>query len=97
MLWDSDGSQYNWDGNHGFWKRQIAVLSGPDGAKDLLTILKGPDCQWGSECQWVVEGSLGVQSPILDSEGPEVVKMNGNGLHKKVYSRGPGSREIAKT
>ena len=43
VLGDSDGSHYYWDGNHGFWKRQIAVLSGPDGAKDLLTVLKGPD------------------------------------------------------
>ena len=62
MLWDSDWSQYYWDGNQGFWKGQIAVLSGPDGAKDLLTILKGPDRQWGSECHWVV------QSPILSSD-----------------------------
>ena len=25
-----------WDGNQGFLKGQIAVLSGPDGAKELL-------------------------------------------------------------
>ena len=37
---------------------QIAVMSGPDGAKELLTILKVPDRQGGLDCQWVVEGSL---------------------------------------
>ena len=50
ILGHSDGSQYYWDGNQGFWKGQIAVLSGPDGAKDLFTVLKGPDRQGGSEC-----------------------------------------------
>ena len=63
VLEDSDGSQYYWDGNQGFWKGQIAVLSGPDDAKDLFTVLKGPDQQGGSECHWVVEGSLVFRAP----------------------------------
>ena len=40
-------------------------MSGPDGAKDLLTILKGPDRQVGSECHWVVEDSLVFIAPYL--------------------------------
>ena len=43
VLEDSYGSQYYLDGNQGFWNGQIAVLSGPDGAKDLFTVLKDPD------------------------------------------------------
>ena len=50
VLEDSDGSQYYWYGNQGIWKGQIDVLSGPDGATDLLTVLKGSDRQGGSEC-----------------------------------------------
>ena len=57
VLRHSDGSQYYWDGNQGFWKGQIVVLGGPDGGIDLFTVLKGPDRQGGSECPWVVEGS----------------------------------------
>ena len=57
---DSDGSR---NGNQGFWKGQISVLSGPDDAKDLLTVLKGSDQQGGSECQWVIEGSLVWRAP----------------------------------
>ena len=52
------GRHYYWDGNHVFWKCQIAVLSSPDGEKDLLPVPKGPDRQGGSEYHWVVEGSL---------------------------------------
>ena len=66
VLWDSDGSQYYWDGNEGFWKGQIAVLSGPDGANDLSTVLKGPDQQGGSECHW---GFTGVQVSVLGFDG----------------------------
>ena len=70
LLWYSDGSQYDWYyNNQGFWKSKIAVLSGPDGAKDLLTILKGSDWQGGSECDWVAEVSSGVQSHILGYNG----------------------------
>ena len=60
---DSDGSQYYSDGNQGFLKGQITVVSGPDGVKDLFTVLKGSDRQGGSECHWVVEGSLVFRSP----------------------------------
>ena len=28
----------------------VECRTGPDGAKDLLTVLKGPDRQGGSEC-----------------------------------------------
>ena len=69
FLGDSDGSQYDWYGNQGFWKSQIAGLSGPDGAKGLLAVFKGSDQQGGSEFHWVIEGSLGVRTPILGSEG----------------------------
>ena len=63
MLWDSDGCQYYLISNHGSRKRQIAVLSGTDGAKHLLTVLKGPDRHGGSECHCVVEGSLVFRVP----------------------------------
>ena len=63
IVGDSDGSQYYWDGNQVFWKGQNAAVGGPDGATDLLTILKGPDRQGGSECRLVVEGSLVFRAP----------------------------------
>ena len=52
VLWDSERYQYYWK----VLKSQIAVFSGPEGATDLFTVLKGPDQQGGSECPWVVEG-----------------------------------------
>ena len=64
-MYGSDGSQYTGDSNHGLWRDKISVLSCPDGANDLLTILKGPDRQVGSECHWVVEGSLVFIAPFL--------------------------------
>ena len=69
VLGDSDGSQHYSNGNQVFWKSQMAVLSGPDGAKGLLAVFKGSDQQGGSEFHWVIEGSLGVRTPILGSEG----------------------------
>ena len=64
-MYGAVGSRYYWDGNQVFWKGQIAVLSGPDGEKDLLTVLKSPDPQGGSESHWFVEGSLIFKAPYL--------------------------------
>ena len=69
MLYNFDGSQHYLNGNQVFWKSQMAVLSGPVGAKSLLAVFKGSDQQGGSEFHWVIEGSLGVWTPILGSEG----------------------------
>ena len=38
-------------------------MSGPDGAKDLFTVVKGPDRQGGLECLWNVEGSWVFRAP----------------------------------
>ena len=67
VLEDSDGSQYYWDGNQGFLKGQIAVLSGSDGAKVLLTVLNGLDCHGRSEFHRVVESTIwqGLPSPDI--------------------------------
>ena len=40
-------------------------MSGPDVANDLLTVLKGPDQQEGSECHWFVAGSLMFGDPYF--------------------------------
>ena len=48
VLVELNGFKYFWDGYQGFWKGQIVVLSGPDGAKDLFTVVKDPDRQGGS-------------------------------------------------
>ena len=42
------GPSISWDGNQGFRKGKIVVLSGRDGAQDLFTVVKDPDRQGGS-------------------------------------------------
>ena len=38
-------------------------MSDSDSAKDLFTVLKGPDRHGGSEYPWVVEGSMVFRAP----------------------------------